>query len=703
MSIPRLCHLLSSTVTMPLPVVLLDLPTEILLQIIENPVLSGETVYSLALLCRRLHFIALPVYFTREGLDSDSQAIRLTLSKNGRDLLTALRTALFNFFPLVNTLTCIFPHPSCISILPFLEHLNRVEGFIAGAPTLKHVALQLDAQGSMCHSVGSDDALRSWACHLGNLLNCIVEKGCTSLTIAHGGYFTKAYELSTTNKYVRPFLRYQGQIRALLSARRTETCDFRRAPQQGEQRIELSLPLNCSSASRLTTLHIQSAILLLPPGLGWTLDALRTCPVSSMTFSKLVVSPPVWGAVLPLISSAAAKLTSVSFLAVDGITGVDIASFAASLPHLTHLRVDAGVSVIPRSVGLRPPHLTHLASLHATPDFIRWILSRKDSLSTLRELIVKFLSVGIDETVIQHLSSIIRALDARKLTPSISLEIHSILWSRTSSPSFSTDVRMSLDRIAGLEIILEQFQEADVKEMASVIAIFRRARRVAISVEFPTRALRAIAVKLARSIPSTEGLQMIQINGAGYTLASQSSPNTKPFGTNRHYSLQLPSVRRFGCSRAKVSTEALVLNVAGRPQASTQRYGLPHPTALVSRQISPSLASGTNGLYAWEGPTSHYQSLVIGHALLCVLGFAILLPAGAILARYMRIFRPWWYTAHWVVQVGIAGPVVVIGVVLGYLANHEYGEIPGDDHKVYKIKIYRALNLLNYFAFVTVT
>ncbi|KAJ6595128.1 hypothetical protein DFH09DRAFT_1136240 [Mycena vulgaris] len=361
----------------------------------------------------------------------------------------------------------------------------------------------------MCHSVGSDDPLRSWACHFGNLLNCIVGKGCTSLTIAHGGYFTKAYELSTTNKYVRPFLRYQGQIQALLSARRTETCDSRRAPQQGEQRLELSLPLNCSSASRLTTLHIQSAILLLPPGLSWTLDALRTCPVSSMTFSKLVVSPPVWGAVLPLISSAAAKLTSVSFLAVDGITGPDIASFAASLPHLTHLRVDAGVSFIPRSVGLRPPHLAHLAFLHATPDFIRWILSRKDSLSTLRELI----------TVTQHLSSIIRALDARKLTPSISLEIHSILWSRTSSPSFSTDVRMSLDRIAGLEIILEQFQEADVKEMASVIAIFRRARRVAISVEFPTRALRAIAVKLARSIPSTEGLQTIQINGAGYTLA----------------------------------------------------------------------------------------------------------------------------------------------------------------------------------------
>ncbi|KAJ6595145.1 hypothetical protein DFH09DRAFT_1305825 [Mycena vulgaris] len=102
---------------------------------------------------------------------------------------------------------------------------------------------------------------------------------------------------------------------------------------------------------------------------------------------------------------------------------------------------------------------------------------------------------------------------------------------------------------------------------------------------------------------------------------------------------------------------------------------------ILSQHISPSLARGTAGLSAREGPTLHYQSLVIGHALLCVLGFAVLLPAGAILARYMRTFRPWWYTAHWVAQVGIAGPVVVIGVVLGYVANHEYGETPGDDHK----------------------
>ncbi|KAJ6595146.1 hypothetical protein DFH09DRAFT_1305826 [Mycena vulgaris] len=399
-----------------MPTVRLDLSTEILLQVLKNPLLPPETVYSLALLCRRLDLTALPVYFARRGLNSHSEAIRLTLSANGRDLLSALRTALSTLSRSSIPLRASFrTHPAPRSSLS------------------SNISI-LDARGSMCLSVGSDDTLRSWACHFGNLLNCIIENGCTSLTIAHGGYFTKAYELSTTNKHARRVSRYQGQIRALLSARRAELCGlaiFTARLSRGKSKLNSHYP-SILDARRPSNLP------------RFIDDFLQTRGIAS-----------VWGVVLPLISSTAAKLTSVSFLAVDGIADADIAGFVASLPDLTHLHVDTRVYFVPVSAQLRPPHLTHLAFLHATPDFIRWIVSREDSLSTLHELIVRFLSIGIDETVTQYLSSIIRALDARKLTPSISLEIHSILWSRTSSPSFSTDVRMSLDRIAGLEIILE--------------------------------------------------------------------------------------------------------------------------------------------------------------------------------------------------------------------------------------------------------
>ncbi|KAJ7435439.1 hypothetical protein FB451DRAFT_1194674 [Mycena latifolia] len=67
------------------------------------------------------------------------------------------------------------PRHSCTSILPFLEHVDRLERFIAGAPSLKNIALQLDTPSSICLSVSGDEALRAWTRHFGGLLNCILE------------------------------------------------------------------------------------------------------------------------------------------------------------------------------------------------------------------------------------------------------------------------------------------------------------------------------------------------------------------------------------------------------------------------------------------------------------------------------------------------------------------------------------------------
>ncbi|KAJ7137463.1 hypothetical protein C8R43DRAFT_1238948 [Mycena crocata] len=97
--------------------------------------------------------------------------------------------------------------------------------------------------------------------------------------------------------------------------------------------------------------------------------------------------------------------------------------------------------------------------------------------------------------------------------------------------------------------------------------------------------------------------------------------------------------------------------------------------------------SHTVSLSPRDGYSENYKSLVIAHGILCVIGFAVLLPGGAILARYLRTFRPWWYTGHWVAQLGIAGPIVIIGVVLGFLAADEYGEIGKDDHKTWGVVI----------------
>ncbi|KAJ7432150.1 hypothetical protein FB451DRAFT_1317386 [Mycena latifolia] len=435
------------------------------------------------------------------------QAIRLILREDRQDVLTALSTALFNFIPSLDTVTCIFPHPACTSILPFLEHVDRLERFIARAPSLKHIALQLDTPSSICLSVGGDEALRAWTRHFGGLLNCILRRQCVSLTVTNGGYFTRSHELPPTNGYVRRQVsRLARRLQELASPWRAEpfsgTAKFHRVSGQGKERIEIPLPLNCSHASRLTTLHIQSAVLLLPPGLSWTLKALRTCPISSLTFSQVAIAPREWGAVLLPIASAAAHLTTVSFFAHDyirstDIMGTDIVAFAGRVPGLTQLdilgpRADGGLATtaIPDL-----PKLTHC-------------------LPALHDLRICSPSASIEE-IGQSLTTILRGLDARSLAPVLSLEMNQVSGDSTSS--LSTDARASLDRITGLEIVLDHFRGVEVREIVSMVAIFRGVRQVTIRFE-PTLAFREVAVKLVNTLPPTEYLREIDVNGTTYPL-----------------------------------------------------------------------------------------------------------------------------------------------------------------------------------------
>ncbi|KAJ7678689.1 hypothetical protein B0H17DRAFT_944227 [Mycena rosella] len=80
-------------------------------------------------------------------------------------------------------------------------------------------------------------------------------------------------------------------------------------------------------------------------------------------------------------------------------------------------------------------------------------------------------------------------------------------------------------------------------------------------------------------------------------------------------------------------------------------------------------------------PLTPHQRMVVAHAIFCVVGFALLLPAGVLLARFLRTFTPTWYIGHWIAQFGIAGPAIIIGVVLGFQAAGKIGSTIWDDHK----------------------
>ncbi|KAI5124526.1 hypothetical protein M0805_003050 [Coniferiporia weirii] len=78
-----------------------------------------------------------------------------------------------------------------------------------------------------------------------------------------------------------------------------------------------------------------------------------------------------------------------------------------------------------------------------------------------------------------------------------------------------------------------------------------------------------------------------------------------------------------------------------------------------------------------------FERIAISHAVLSVLGFLVILPAGALIARWCRTYMTNWFYYHWIIQVVFSIPAVVTGWSLGPLAVAAQGTRHGNDvHKV---------------------
>ncbi|PSS35565.1 hypothetical protein PHLCEN_2v1476 [Hermanssonia centrifuga] len=88
-------------------------------------------------------------------------------------------------------------------------------------------------------------------------------------------------------------------------------------------------------------------------------------------------------------------------------------------------------------------------------------------------------------------------------------------------------------------------------------------------------------------------------------------------------------------------------------------------------------------------PLLPYEKYIVAHAILCVIGFLGLLPLGAIVARWIRTFNPVWFRLHWIIQFGLALPVIVAGVACGITAVHMGGMFHlNDTHMKWGVAIF---------------
>lgn len=90
-----------------------------------------------------------------------------------------------------------------------------------------------------------------------------------------------------------------------------------------------------------------------------------------------------------------------------------------------------------------------------------------------------------------------------------------------------------------------------------------------------------------------------------------------------------------------------------------------------------------------EIPLLAYERMIVAHAIFMVIGFLLLLPAGALVARYLRTFTPTWFKSHWIVQFLISGPTILAGFALGVGSVSSAGASHfTDSHKKFGLVIF---------------
>ncbi|KAF8198388.1 hypothetical protein K438DRAFT_1824320 [Mycena galopus ATCC 62051] len=506
------------------PRTLLSLPNEVLILLFENSDFPLDSLPVLARLCRRLNFLALPIYFVRHGMPSPSQSAVIRLTKDGHDMLAALKMALF--VTSMKDIHFIFPHPSCSSILPLLPHLRRVRKFISRFPSIQKVILQLDARNSMCNSTGDDKTVRAWSHTLGSLLNCLVEKRCTEITVKYGGYLTRSYTLAATGPTKRVRRIVKAIRRPFLSRAAMEGGDweFRRSPEQGQKGALTSVPTKVSRSSTLTSLHIQSAVLIMPPCLSWTLSALRQCPITSLSLFQISLKRDIWDAALSLIAKAAPKLTDLSLSELDSISDAEILTLCSRLPRLATLKIgfnEESQGLPTQCTKGRIPEFSNLTTLVAPTDFIRYFMRPRLCLPKLVSLRISFRGPTSIPVISAQLSDICRLMAARTLSPSISLSLSlypSIAADFNKFLELPNDVKKYFTCVASLVLEVSPFNPSQIARWIRLI--FPSVQHVSLTVTINLKPIADVyGDRLLQELSENRGsIQTIVVNGTRHVV-----------------------------------------------------------------------------------------------------------------------------------------------------------------------------------------
>ena len=486
---------------------LLDLPNELLLQILGG--LSQRDLLSMSYLSRRLRSLALPIFLAAHGIEDPERETSIYViewnpdkvsSTDRPDALSGLtnlstlsRVEHFRCFfqdadakNFRNTFQLGYDLPHAVSrvakFIQPLKHVGKAEIYLVWDPyfvTRERTASNVPVP-----------EIRRWTNAFGYLLNLLVVRGCTSLTVQYPAVFEPAFSFKSTNAVRKAFSYLSHNVLRRDDQTPQVEWELPRPVHEEKSNSDVvdspTFPSTSVAPKHIQSLSIHSPVLLLPPFTNWTLSLLRAHPhLTSISFAHLFIAKDAWSTLLPLIAAAVSdKLVHLSFFKdCPNLDVADLFSFLSHLPNLRYLSIDRSFRYRLDEFKCNKPLIAALASLnHGLPKLLQ--------LQTLRAP-VEFLSLLLEsrsakDPILPRLKHITVFPTSRLMHPpnyiASSLTVNSLLdrisaQERSSSIVFSLDAQMDFTDFGAVarwielfythgefrRSVLEAFAEPDVR------------------------------------------------------------------------------------------------------------------------------------------------------------------------------------------------------------------------------------------------
>jgi hypothetical protein len=334
---------------------LLSLSAELLLLILENVRTPG--LLALSRTSRLLHYLALPAYLSRHGIN-DPRSRRLVLESQATQALPGFQISLFitSLDHLSYKFRGVHPH--------FVREVNQLLCFVTRLSHIKEVALDLGNIDSRWVDGFAIVSSNFWKQDFVRLLMVILQKKCMSLTITHG-------------RFLNPDLPFRPE-----SSRHTVIGDSVSAirkllgPSSSHHgAVDHRTTLHRTYHNELYKFCIHADLLFTLPFHDWTMSTLNTSPITSLSFHLTGLHPTTWAAILSSIT-----IPTLSYFSPEtpDITVADLLRFFFRHPSIIGVGLHPYISHVDSGT---PPGcskkqlLPNLASLSGSPGNIRTLLN----------------------------------------------------------------------------------------------------------------------------------------------------------------------------------------------------------------------------------------------------------------------------------------------------------------------------------------